>query len=58
MMVEMANDKQEHSIERQQQVYLKLQLVNNSYTYLGWFAVYNMKWFKIILRNSVSNWFG
>jgi hypothetical protein len=57
-MVEMANDKQGHSMVRQQQVYRELQLLDNSYTYMGWFAVYAIKWFNKILRNSINNWFG
>jgi len=35
MIVEMANNKVEDSIERWQQVYLKLKLGDNSYTCMG-----------------------
>jgi hypothetical protein len=49
MMVEMANDKVEDSIERRQQVRLKLKLGDDGYAYTGWFTVCNVKGFDIIL---------
>jgi hypothetical protein len=49
MIVETVNDKVEDSIERQQQVCLKLELGDDGYVYTGWFTVYNVKGFVIIL---------
>jgi len=49
MIVEMLNDKVEDGIERRQQVHLKLKLGDDSYAYTGWFTVYDVKGFEIIL---------
>jgi hypothetical protein len=49
MIVEMANDKVEDSIERRQQERLKLKLGDDGYIYTAWFTVYHVKGFDIIL---------
>jgi hypothetical protein len=50
MIVETANDKVEHSIERRQQVRLKLKLGDDGYAYTRWFTVYDVKGVDMILR--------
>jgi len=49
MIVEMANDDVLVGIEKQQQVHLKLKLGDDDYPYRGWFTVYYVKGFDIIL---------
>jgi hypothetical protein len=49
MIVETANGKVEDGIVRSQQVHLELKLGDDGYTYTGWFTVYDMKGFDIIL---------
>jgi hypothetical protein len=51
MIVETANDKLEDGIKRQQQVRLKLKLGDDGDVYTGWFTVYDVKGFEIILGN-------
>jgi hypothetical protein len=49
IIVETANDNAEDGIERRQQVRLKLKLGDDGYAYTGWFTVYDIKGFDIIL---------
>jgi hypothetical protein len=49
MIVETANEQVDDGIERGQQVRLKLRLGDDGYVYTGWFTVYNILAFDIVL---------
>lgn len=48
MILERANNKVANNIERIQQVQLKLNLGDDSYTYMGRYSAFNMKVFDIL----------